>query len=147
VHNTELARKTSAQGLIDGSMVSTQGYEGSREFFGVEGLFNEINDRDFTSAMPWYRDLYQTHVVKDVGAASGRVTCTQYRDFRTKYSSIDLYDWKVLTGRFGFKVYDKKEQLVPFPKGYVKNFDLMVVDSAVSLVAAVGLGTVFLSLF
>ena len=86
-------------------------------------------------------------MVKDVGAPTGTVTCTQRRQFRTIYSEIDLYDWAILTGRFGFKVYDKKEQTVPFPKGYVKNFEIMVVDLAHSVTIAFGIGAVLLSLF
>lgn len=69
----------------------------------------------------------------------GYVTCTMNRQWQTIYSDIILTDWTLLTGQFGFKVYNNSGTTVPFPKGFVKDFQMLVIDAASALSAVLAI--------
>lgn len=52
----------------------------------------------------------------------------------------------MLTGKFGFKVYNTTSTTVPFPKGFVKDFSIMVVDAATATMGAAALLTLIATL-
>jgi len=79
-------------------------------------------------------------------AEGGTVTCTQNREFSTIYSDIKIVDWMKLKGNYGFKEYESLETENPFPKGYVKDFTMIIVDSASHLLSAAVSLTVLSSL-
>ncbi len=39
----------------------------------------------------------------------------------------------MLSGQFGFKVYNNTDTTVPFPKGFVTDFQMVVIDAATTL--------------
>jgi hypothetical protein len=45
----------------------------------------------------------------------------------------------LLTGQFGFKVYNNSGTTVPFPKGFVTDFQMLVIDAASALSAALAI--------
>lgn len=68
------------------------------------------------------------------------------RQFETIYSDIVLRDWMELRGKFGFKIYNTTDVTVPFPKGFVHDFKITVVDSASTMTLCAIVSTLLIGL-
>jgi hypothetical protein len=92
--------------------------------------------------------LYNTLILQPgTKAQGGTVTCTQNREFNSIYSDIKIVDWMKLKGNYGFKEYSDVTVTNPFPKGFVRDFTMVVVDSAQHLLSAAAGLAVLASLF
>lgn len=103
---------------------------------GATGTYDSLTPLEITTLHPWYQDFERTSITyktKDTPADGGTVTCTFNRQWVTIYSDLILQDWVELKGQFGFKVYNDQNVDTPFPKGYVKDFRLVVIDASVTL--------------
>ena len=115
---------------------------------GAQGTYLDINEFDYTTKHPWYQDFMQTSILQsgETAAEGGVVTCTMNRQFETIYSDIVLEDWMELRGKYGFKIYNNTNVVKPFPKGFVHDYKVVVVDSARPLFAVAMLSTLVVGL-
>ncbi len=104
-------------------------YRGEETFKDApDGRFDKLLANNKSNTFPWFINYRRSSVTttEDLGTN----TCNIYRDFETTWTEIQLRNGSELTMTLGYAVYENQNDISTEVKGYVEDYKLKVLDTA-----------------